>query len=684
MTSSKTSNKHRLTRRNSIALSAVGVLFSWALLCFCSFLPFVLLLSFLFNALYLGSSLFSALAQEREKRTIDALRLTQLSSLDILTYKAHSELKAWKLGNLAFLSLAALGAIWSTSPFLWAVGGAAALAAGGLLSIALALAVSTRCETTSSAVVSGWVSKGVWLVGLPVLDYVVEAVLVLSKDLSFFSYLDPAWVFKYVVNGLFFETSGWSLGGLILGTIAMAGVAFGLLINSSRLIDSSFESAATLEDRSRHSAYGKSFLFGLHKNPFMVREMAWQMRTGAGAWPGYAVFLTLFLAPFLYGLAQQQKAGQRTQYRVVREHVAQPAVSNSAVIRPGSRNRGHYNQEEVYRTDATHCGPSSVGHSDVRYHGGLCLSRMMGLPVPTKHSVGSRYSRNNVREGERIIVQSDGKVQKVSATTARNLTARSDQDDTSNYNNYRSRSQLQMELDRGLLTGLVLTLLYLFVRGGAFMCGAVTGEKERRAWDQIALTGVGPEEYLFGKLAGVLYFPLKQLLLTSPILILFGLYGGVSLLEVVLIVPMLVASFMAAACIGLLSSSTQETSHQAQGKALIAAGAILAAPLLPGGFLLAGMLTFGFLSGTALEAGEKTVAAGVVTVWMALCGAAASPLAAAMQACRYDGIGPLGVTAGSAPAAVFLLLGALSMSAVAYGAFKLAARGLEQGGSVRV
>lgn len=683
MTSSNTSNKHRLTGRNFIALSAVGVLFTWTLLCFCSFLPFVLLLSFLFNALYLGSSLFSALAQEREKRTIDALRLTQLSSLDILTYKAHSELKAWKLGNLAFLSLAALGAIWSTSPFLWAVGGAAALAAGGLLSIALALAVSTRCETTSSAVVSGWVSKGVWLVGLPVLDYVVEAVLVLSKELNFFSYLDPAWIFRYVINGLFFETSGWSLGGLLLGAVAMAAVAFGLLIHSSRLIDSSFESAATLEDRSRHTAYSKSFLFGLHKNPFMVREMAWQMRTGAGAWPGYAVFLTLFLAPFLYGLAQQQKAGQRTQYRVVRQNVSQTAVSEARGQRPSSHTRGHYNQEEVYRSDERHCGTASVGQTDVRYHNGLCLSRMMGLPVPTKLS--AHYSgRGTVRPGERIVVQSDGKVQRVSETVAQNLKARSDQTDSADYHSYRSRSQLQMELDRGLLTGLVLTLLYLFVRGGAFMSGAVTGEKERRAWDQIALTGVSPEDYLFGKLAGVLYFPLKQLLLTSPVLILFGLYGGVSLLEVVLIVPMLVASFLAAACIGLLSSSTQETSHQAQGKALIAAGAILAAPLLPGGFLLAGLLTFAFLGGTALEAGEKTLAAAGVTLWMVLCGTAASPLAAAMQACRYDGIGPLGLIAGSAPPLVFLLLGTLSMSAVAYGAFKLAVRGLEQGGSVRV
>jgi hypothetical protein len=138
----------------------VLVLFSLLVFCFCSLLPAVLLASFVFNALILGSGLFATLAQEREKRTIDALRLTQLSSLDILLLKSHGELRRWALGNAAFLALT-VGAAWHGSdPMEWALAGGLALAAGGLLSIALALAVSTRSETTSSAVVGGWVCKG--------------------------------------------------------------------------------------------------------------------------------------------------------------------------------------------------------------------------------------------------------------------------------------------------------------------------------------------------------------------------------------------------------------------------------------------------------------------------------------------------------------------------------------------
>ena len=159
----------KITGRNMFAVAAVAVLFLWVALCFCSLLPLVLFCSFVFNAILLGAGLFSSLAQEREKRTIDALRLTQLTSLDILRYKSLHEFKAWKSANIGFLVLAGAAAWYSNSPLVWGLTGAAVLACGGLLSMALALAVSTRCETTSSAVVTGWVTKGVWLVGLPIL-----------------------------------------------------------------------------------------------------------------------------------------------------------------------------------------------------------------------------------------------------------------------------------------------------------------------------------------------------------------------------------------------------------------------------------------------------------------------------------------------------------------------------------
>ena len=672
MTPSTTKN-YQLSKWNLAAIAGVGILFSWVILCFCSFLPFVLFLSFLFNAVFLGSSLFSSLAQEREKRTIDALRLTQLTSMEILLYKGYGELKSWKMVNLFLVALSGGAALWSGSPVVWAVAGSAALACGGLLSISLALAVSTRCETTSSAVVSGWVSKGVWLVGLPILDYILEAVLVMNKELHLFSYLDPAWVYGTIVNGLIFESSAWSLVFLVTGGLASVLLAGGLMVQSSRLIDTSFESAATLEDRNRHSAYQKQFAFGLHNNPFMVREMAWQMRTGAGAWPGYAVFFTLFLAPFLYGLAQQHKHHEKAPVKIVRQSVAQPQTNPLVRPKTGPTTTSHNSYFQDNRRVAVVEVPQNV-----RYHDHLCLSQMMGLPVPVKH----RY-RSIPKMGQKIVVQADGKATTVSSDFAKQLEQRDSEITKRPTQSYVRRSHLESELDRGLLTGLLLTILYLFIRGGAFMSGAVTGEKERRAWDQIALTGATPESYLGGKLVGVLYFPLKQLLLTSPILLLFAVFGGVSFLEMVMIVPLLVASFLAAANIGLLTSTTQDSSHQAQGKALLAVAAVLTLPLISGGWLIAAVATFVMLSGSRLDGAEKFLTSTGIAVWVALCGAAASPVAAVMAACQYDGYGPLRMAMSSAPPALTILLSTVSMAVLAWGAFRVSTRTLGEGGSVK-
>jgi len=681
MTSQTTSGGNRVTTWNLVAYAGVSALLFWFLLCFCSVLPMVLFASFLFNAVFLGSSLFSALAQEREKRTIDALRLTQLSSKEILLYKSFGELRVWKVVNGLFLVATFVAALWSGSPLTWALLGAATMACGGLLSISLALAVSTRCETTSSAVVSGWITKGVWLAGLPILDYVLEAVLVLSRDLHLFSYLDPAWVYGTVVNGLMFETNSSTLTALLIGGLASVGFAYLLVLQSASLIDSSFESAATLEDRNRHSVYQKVFPFGLHRNPFMVREMAWQMRTGAGAWPGYAVFFTLFLAPFLYGLAQHQKTHDHKPVKVVRQNVA-PTMPRQAEYTPIDYKSEQPSKRRYFRQ--TKPGYSGVTPPEVRLHDHLCLSQFMGLPVQVKHH---RRSYSNFDADKVIVVGTDGKARKVHKSQMDSIQRQGDSKFDSGKSRYKSRvskTQLQKELDRGLLTGLVLTILYLFIRGGAFMSGAVTGEKERRAWDQIALTGATPESYLGGKLIGVLYFPLKQLLLTSPILILFALYGGVSFLDVLLILPLLVASFLAAASLGLLCSTTQESSHGAQGKTLLTVAGVLLTPLVPGGWLLAGLGAYLLLNRSALDIGQRVFAAGAAALAVSVMGPAVSPIAGVMSACQSYGFGSFTLlSAGTASGAAMLLMSTVSMIVVGFSAFTLAVSTLQQGGSVK-
>lgn len=667
MTTSTTDNRIRLTGRNLLALGAVGFLFFGTLLCFCSLVPSVLFMSFLFNALFLGSSLFSALAQEREKQTIDALRLTQLSSLDILLYKSYAEMKLWRRFNSFFVVALLVSAWWAGSPLIWALVGAATMAASGLLSISLALAVSTRSETTSSAVVNGWICKGVWLVGLPILDYVLEAVLVLSRDLHFFSYLDPAWTLREFVNATVFETSGWSIVWMAVGALVTTVLARLMMVWSARLIDSSFESVATLEDRDRHSVYGKRFALGLDGNPFMVRELAWQIRTGAGAWPGYAVFVTLFLAPFLYGMAQQGKPQTVQPIKVVRHSVT------------GFRAESPHHDTHDIGKDLTHHRSHQVGSVSEdfvaeRCHSGLCLSRFLGLPVATAQ-------RQFTDSRNRLVVRADGGVTRTFDSEVERLKESEKESSRPRVFDGSSR-RLATELDRGLLTGLVLTILYLFIRGGAFMSGAVTSERERRAWDQIALTGVAPETYLNGKLLGVLYYPMRQLLLTAPLLLLFAVVGGVSVVELLLVVPLLVASFVAAASLGLVASTSEKTSHQAQGQALLSVVTVMLAPMITGGWIIAGLVALKVLQKTSLLSAQKFMTSTAVAFWVFVWGAAASPLAAVMNVCHFDGLGPLDATS-VLPAAAGLVASALSMSLLALMAHRLAVTNLVEGGSVK-
>lgn len=641
------------------------------ILCFCSYLPAVMFVSFLFNALVLGSSLFAALAQEREKRTIDALRLTQLSSLEILALKSRRELRVWKRGNLV-LTLLALWAGWFGGvPLGWALSGSVALACCGLLAMALALAVSTQSETTSSAVVSGWVTKIAWLAGLPLLDQVMEAVLVLKAPLSLFCYLDPAWIAWRVVEASLFELDGAALASLWLGAAATVVVAGLIVLHSSRLIDSSFECAATLTDRSRHPVYGKRFVGGLESNPFFVRELAWQIRSGAGRWPGYAVFVTLFLAPFLYGLAQSERGPQAEPVKVVREAVSGLVIS--APPSPTEATQAFISTDEGCReVPMVSGGTHQVGSQ----HFGLCLSQMMKLPI--------HRSSHPVEPGQRLVVTSSGQVQAVSQESLKQFETPVS---TEQAVHEISSAHLKYELGRGLLTGLLLCVIYLFVRGAAFMAGSVTGERERRAWDQIALTGMAPETYVAGKLAAVLLLPLRQMLVASPALALFAIYDVISWSQLVMVVALLSACFVAAGCLGMAISTFAQSSHQAQGWALMIGAGVLLLPLAPFSLhlvalmLLAGAFINPLLKARLSPAGACLVLGGGLLVAV-VGGSSVSPIAAVLSVAD-----PVFVTSSMAwamgGAANVMLCSTLSMLLLAGLLYYVAVGSLEQGGSVK-
>ena len=96
---------------------------------------------------------------------------------------------------------------------------------------------------------------------------------------------------------------------------------------------------------------------------------------------------------------------------------------------------------------------------------------------------------------------------------------------------------------------------------------------------------------------------------------------------------------------------------------------------------MAGLACYFVLSRTMLSAGEKTTAALMTSAWVLVAGALASPASGVLLACEYTGYSSL-ATLSLHPVAS-LLIGTISMAMLAWGAYRLSVRTLDQGGSVK-
>ncbi len=191
-----------------------------------------------------------------------------------------------------------------------------------------------------------------------------------------------------------------------------------------------------------------------------------------------------------------------------------------------------------------------------------------------------------------------------------------------------------------------------------------------------------PTAYVTGKLTAVLAFPLRQMLIASPALMLFVVYGVLTPLQMLLTIALLVTSFVAAGALGFVASTSNATSHLAQGKALGVAATLLVLPLVPSG---SGLLLF---LGTVLLFSSRLPrewsllgVLGLLTSCL-VGGAMVSPLASVLALCGSSvGTGSIIWSIGGASGG--LLWSTLSMALFGSLFYRAALSALEQGGSVR-
>ncbi len=547
--------------------------------CACTMFEIGALVLVLLAALRGGNTLYGAITGEREKKTLDSLRLTQLTAGQVVLGKVSGEVLA--LGWLVLSALPALLilAIVGGIPPQALAGTLAVAVAAGLFASASGLLASSLAGSTSQAVLSGWIFKGLWLVFSPLGDLLLRAVLVRSEAPVFFTAANPVAALALVtVPEAAFGAGRWlvpvNLAFLVLGSLAMLGLA-------SRRLAGEAPTTSEVQQGAVHPAWRKGWapswlqdlVPGFSGNAAFLREIAWQARTGAGAWPGLAIWLVLFLAPFLYARAWSMQNSEpvmpayspQVEVRLRAPLGAQPPPTHAAE-QAGAR--------VVYATAPGHQTALVIrGHRPETCFR-LALYQTFGIPMPwgavqALEPVGPPHGA--VREVRlRPLEQVDPRtLGDLAMAPPPPPPPPPDFRHGAGFASPQDRqSALVRPLQVGLLGTVLLFLLSLSVRSTALLAGALTGERDRRTWQDLALTGITARQVVFGKLWGALLLPFFQMTLAFPVLLIYVFAGVLSPLDLGTLYLFAVALALTSGLLGLWSSARARSTHASQGTAM--------------------------------------------------------------------------------------------------------------------
>lgn len=595
-------------------------------------------------AILVGNSTLGALTSEREKKTLDCLRLTQLTANQVLFGKLRPELTTLGRILLAMGPTVLLTSAFSDAGLIRGFLALAIATMAGLLSSVYGLFLSSMFDSTSRAVVAGWVSKAVWLLLTPVLDTIGAAIVVSKNPLPVFDQFNPlaaVWVLAVP------EATTGLRSALPFLFLMVSGLAcLAMWVSAARRFDSGMVSAASLTDRRVHTLYRKGWgpawlqasFPGLKNNPSFLRELTLQLRSGAGRWPGYAVFVVLFLAPFLYAQSWAVKDAVSEELTRPQRPVVTVVAPTAVAVAPVAGEPGVPSTQQSVHL--------SVGGTRLVLHGHtgvmcmrLTLNQLAGVPLPphslakvTETSPLTSYSHGgNDAPGPTAVPMTEDEQVRLGLQRPEPNAA----EPVSELGQIHQSRVRQSSLALGVSGAVVLLLLYLAIRCSGFLATAVTSEKDRRSWEDLALTGISPEKALSGKLMGALMMPLVQMTVAFPVLLFFSWSGTLGLFEVAGLYVYAVVLAVAAGLLGLWSSANSPTSHEAHARALmLVLVGFTALPLLVsslGGILAAGGLLLALVMMSVNSSRPGTCLAWTgLTLAMWLTPKAMSPLTAAL------------------------------------------------------
>ncbi len=622
--------------------------------CGCTTLALGSFIMILATALLVGNSAITALAEEREKKTLVFLRLTMLSAPQVMLLKMVPEFLVLRSVLLVTAPVVLLAGLLDGS-LTQALYQVALAGATGVFAAGAGIYLSTMFQNKSKAVVGGWIFKAVWLLLTPLFDTVVAAVTVQTTTPPVFMNLNPmaAWWFSAAPEA----ASGAQHWLTFLALPAMLLVSLGLVLVAARRFDAGLIVGNIVGDEQIHSVYetgwGPQWLQSrfpvFRKNPLFLRELAVQMRGGAGRWPGYAVFAVLFLAPFMYARMWAIKDADMPQPTNV-PHVSVNAYNNEAPA-DGQPAISMHTQDGVQLV--------LLGHKPCLCFR-LILNQAFDVPLPAGQ-VREVHVAYTAGYGSRPqLTYTDPQTGSVGAA----VTAPQPIDPGTLESIDRS------SLSWGFTGAVFMLLVYVGIRCSGFLATAVTGERDRRSWEDLALTILKPGEAMTGKTLGSLLLPLVQMTATFPLLLFFVFSGNLSVVEVGFLYSYVVALAVAAGLLGLWASSISATSHEAHARALglgfvifVVAPALLPMAVLVG---LGALLMGGALTAMRNRLGEAMGWFGLSAALL-LCPSAVSPMTAVlsfMPSLNLAGMHAVGDGANPYAAFVCAMLAIVSFSSL--------------------
>ena len=111
-------------------------------------------------------------------------------------------------------------------------------------------------------------------------------------------------------------------------------------------------------------------------------------------------------------------------------------------------------------------------------------------------------------------------------------------------------------------TLMIMVLLVLFLVPG-FTAGAITGERQRQTLMPLQISLMGPSDIVLGKLGASVVFTLLLVLGTMPLLTVAHMIGGITFMEIVKSLGMIMLTTVCVAAMSLLFSAIMKSSRTA-------------------------------------------------------------------------------------------------------------------------